>query len=59
MIVADDLSAFYTCEEREVEYRNYLAAQGWYRSIELSMLTPDRFLQALGEIAPRRTSDAG
>jgi mitochondrial fission protein ELM1 len=43
-------------EEREAEYRAFLAEKGWYRSLSLSALTPPRFLEALAQIAPRQTS---
>ena len=43
-------------EAREAEYRQLLARNGWYRALLLSQLTPDAFLGALGEIAPRTTS---
>jgi hypothetical protein len=31
-------------------------AEGWYRSLALSQLTPETFLAALEEIAPRTSS---
>lgn len=43
-------------EEREAEYRAFLARQGWYRALALSRLTPESFLAALEEIKPRQTS---
>jgi mitochondrial fission protein ELM1 len=43
-------------EEREVEYRAFLAGQGWYRSLAISQLTAPRFLDALSEVKPRQTS---
>ena len=43
-------------EPREAEYRALLASEGWYRSLALSQLTPDTFLAALEEIAPRTSS---
>lgn len=43
-------------EEREREYRDFLAHQGWYRALPISQLGPDSFLAALEEISPRTTS---
>jgi uncharacterized protein len=43
-------------EVREAEYRQLLAARGWYRSLPLARLTPDAFLAALQEITPRTSS---
>ncbi len=43
-------------EAREAEYRQFLASEGWYRSLSLPQLTPDTFLAALEEIAPRTSS---
>src|SRR5581483_11203139 len=43
-------------EPREAEYRATLAAEGWYRALPLTRLTPAAFLAALGEIAPRSRS---
>jgi uncharacterized protein len=43
-------------EAREIEYRDFLAGRGWYRSLAFSELTPTRFLTALSEIVPRQTS---
>ncbi len=43
-------------EAREAEYRQVLASQGWYRQMPLSQLTPETFLAALEEIAPRTSS---
>jgi uncharacterized protein len=43
-------------EPREAEYRAYLASEGWYRALPLSQLTPDSFLAALEQIAPRTSS---
>ena len=43
-------------EAREAEYRELLASEGWYRSLPLSQLTPETFLAALEEIAPRTSS---
>jgi len=43
-------------EAREAEYRALLASEGWYRSLALSELTPDAFLAALEDIAPRTSS---
>ena len=43
-------------EPREAEFRQALAAQGWYRRVLLSSLTPEAFLTALGEIEPRTTN---
>ena len=45
-----------TLEEREAEYREMLAGKGWYRSLPLARLTPETFLAALEEIAPRTSS---
>jgi mitochondrial fission protein ELM1 len=45
-----------TLEAREAEYRQFLASEGWYRSLALSLLTPDTFLAALEEITPRTSS---
>jgi len=43
-------------EKREREYRELLAAKGWYRALPLSGLTTEAFLAALEEIAPRTSS---
>ena len=43
-------------EAREAEYRQFLASEGWYRSLALPQLTPDTFLAALEEITPRTSS---
>jgi uncharacterized protein len=43
-------------EVREAEFRQFLAREGWYRSLPLSRLTPDTFLAALEEISPRTGS---
>jgi mitochondrial fission protein ELM1 len=45
-----------TLEPREAEYRATLTAEGWYRALPLTRLTPAAFLAALGEIAPRSRS---
>ena len=39
-----------------LEFRDFLAGEGWYRSLPLSKLTPDAFLAALEEITPRTSS---
>jgi mitochondrial fission protein ELM1 len=38
--------------DHEQEYRDYLAANGWVRSMEIGSLTPERLSAALGEITP-------
>jgi len=43
-------------EAREAEYRQFLAREGWYRSLALSRLAPEAFLAALDEITPRTSS---
>jgi mitochondrial fission protein ELM1 len=43
-------------EAREAEYRQFLAREGWYRSLALSRLAPEVFLAALEEISPRTSS---
>jgi len=43
-------------EAREAEYRQFLAREGWYRSLALSQLAPETFLAALEEISPRTSS---
>ena len=43
-------------EAREAEYRRLLADRGWYRPLPLAQLTPDTFLAALEEVAPRTNS---
>ena len=43
-------------EAREAEYRQFLAREGWYRSLALSRLAPEVFLAALDEITPRTSS---
>ena len=45
-----------TPEAGEVEFRQQLAARGWYRSLPLSRLTPEAFLAALEEIEPRTSN---
>ncbi len=45
-----------TLESREAEYRRTLAAEGWYRALPLTRLTPETFLAALSEIVPRSRS---
>jgi hypothetical protein len=51
--VAPDRMVF---EEREAEFRAFLHSRGWYRRLWLSQLTPSAFLDALGQVTPRRTS---
>lgn len=43
-------------EVREAEFRQLLASRGWYRCLPLAQLTPQSFLAALEEIAPRTSS---
>jgi hypothetical protein len=43
-------------EEREREYRRYLAHKGWYRDLTFSRLSPPALLEALSQITPRQTS---
>jgi mitochondrial fission protein ELM1 len=43
-------------EAREAEFRQALAAKGWYRPLLLSRLTPEAFLAALEEIEPRTSN---
>jgi uncharacterized protein len=43
-------------EAREVEYRQFLEHQGWYRPLKLAALTPNAFLGALAQVRPRKTS---
>lgn len=43
-------------EPREAEFRQVLASRGWYRCLPLAVVTPQSFLSALDEIAPRTTS---
>lgn len=43
-------------EEREAEYRVLLTRKGWYRSLSLSELQPEAFLEALAQVRPRTTS---
>jgi len=43
-------------EKRELEYRAFLAHQGWYRSLPLATLSSEAYLRALGEVTPRTTS---
>jgi mitochondrial fission protein ELM1 len=38
--------------EEERGYRAYLAANGWYRSLPMADLTPERFLAVLADIRP-------
>jgi uncharacterized protein len=42
-------------EEREQEYRRYLARMGWYRDLTFARLSPEAFLDALFQVAPRKT----
>ena len=48
--------AAHALETREAEYRRLLAQRAWYRPLPLAQLTPDSFLTALEEIAPRTSS---
>jgi mitochondrial fission protein ELM1 len=43
-------------EPRELEYRDYLAQEGWYRALTFSQLSPETFLDALLQITPRKTA---
>ncbi len=36
----------------EAEYRSFMQDSGWYRSVPLAELTPDRFLDALAAVQP-------
>ncbi len=37
---------------QEAGYRRFLADNGWYRSMAIAELTPDRFVAELGQIEP-------
>jgi mitochondrial fission protein ELM1 len=39
-------------KDEEREYRAFLTAEGWCRSLALDALSPDAFLAALGEVRP-------
>ncbi len=45
-----------TLEEREREYRDFLAHKGWYGAVPISQLGPESFLAALEGISPRMSS---
>ena len=51
-VVAVTASDHYLSDD-ETSYRAYIAENNWGRSLPISLLTPERFLDALGDITPR------
>jgi hypothetical protein len=45
-----------TFRPQEAGYRRFLADGGWYRSLEIAELTPERFLAELAQIEPLKVN---